>query len=131
MIRQSIRYASGIFDKLPTLVMICGHWGETLPYYFNRLDDTLTPEVTGLQHRVSDYFRNNMYLTPSGMFYEDDFRFCLEKVGADRIIWPTDYPYQKPENSKSFLSRMQLSAEERENIAFRNAEKLFRMGEQL
>ena len=71
-----------------------------------------------------------MYLTPSGMLYEDDFRFCLKKVGTDRIIWSTDYPYQKPENSKSFLSRMQLSVEERENIAFRNAEKLFRMGEQ-
>ena len=32
---------SGIFDRLPNLQLICGHWGELLPYYFNRMDDML------------------------------------------------------------------------------------------
>lgn len=116
---------SGIFDRLPDLTLICGHWGETLPYYFNRLDHTLTPQLTGLNYQISDYFRNNMYLTPSGMFFEDNFRFCLEKMGADRLLWATDYPYCKPGNSREYLNQMELTAEDREKIAHGNAEKLF------
>ncbi len=116
---------SGIFDKLPELTMICGHWGEMLPYYFNRLDTTLTPEVTGLKHCISYYFKNNMYISPSGMLFEDDFEFCLSKVGADRLLWATDYPYRTNINSQSYLETFDLSHEERHMIAHKNAEKLF------
>lgn len=116
---------SGIFDRLPGLTLICGHWGETLPYYFNRLDTTLTPSVTGLCHEISYYFKNNMYLTPSGMFFDDDLLFCLDKVGANRILWATDYPYCKPENSKDYLASLPISLEQKEKIAHINAECLF------
>lgn len=116
---------SGVFDKLPDLTMICGHWGEILPYYFNRMDTTLTPEVTGLKHNISYYFENNMYITPSGMFFEDDFRFCLDKVGAERIMWATDYPYRINSNSKEFLENFELDDQDKEKIAHGNAEKLF------
>ena len=116
---------AGVLDKLPELKLICGHWGETLPYYFNRLDDTLKPEVTGLKHKISDYFKKNIYLTPSGMFYEDDLRFCLEKVGADHILWATDYPYQKPGNSREYLQKLGLDQEDLEKIAWGNAERVF------
>lgn len=116
---------SGLFDKLPELTMICGHWGELLPYYFNRLDDSMPKELTGLQHSISDYFKTNIFITPSGMYYEDDLMFCLDKLGADRIMWATDYPYCRPGNAKKFMEQLQISQEAKEKIAHGNAEKLF------
>ena len=38
---------SGIFDKLPTLKMIVGHWGELLPYYFDRMNASMPSQMTG------------------------------------------------------------------------------------
>lgn len=116
---------SGIFDRLPGLTLICGHWGEMIPYYFNRLDKALPPEVTGLGHEISYYFKNNMYLTPSGMFFEDDLTFCLEKMGAGRILWAADDPYCTGENSRDFIRSLKLSDEDKERIAYRNAQELF------
>ena len=116
---------SGIFDRLPELQLICGHWGELLPYYFNRMDDMFQTALTGLLHKISYYFQNNMYLTPSGMFYEDDLQFCLKKVGAGRILWATDYPYCKPENSKQYLEDLDIAQEKKQKIAYMNAEELF------
>lgn len=116
---------TGIFDKLPNLTLLCGHWGELLPYYFNRLDTTLTTEVTGLKHSISYYFKNNMFITPSGMYFEDDLEFCMKKVGAERIMWATDYPYRVNDNAKEFLEKLDLEKEDLEKIAYKNAEKLF------
>ena len=116
---------SGIFEKLPELTLICGHWGETLPYYFNRLDTTLTREVTGLMYNISEYFKRNMYITPRGMFFHDDFEFCIKKMGIHRLLWATDYPYRKQENSKKYLDAFPISIEDKEKIAHENAEKLF------
>lgn len=116
---------SGLLDRLPKLKLICGHWGETLPFYFSRLNETMTSEVTGLRYPISEYFKRNMYLTPSGMFYPEDLRFCLDIMGADRILWATDYPYRKPENSREFLNTVGLSKEDLKKISYKNAEKLF------
>ena len=46
-------------------------------------------------------------------------------MGAERILWATDYPYCKPENSKMYLEKIKLPFEEKEKIAYLNAENLF------
>ena len=123
---EAIRYGAiyfrtmRLFSGQTDLTLICGHWGETLPYYFNRLDSTLTLAVTELCHEVSYYFKNNRYLTPSGMFFDDDLFFCLDKVGADRILWATDYPCCEPENSKNYLARLPVPLEQKEKSAYGN-----------
>jgi len=39
---------SGVFEKYPGLQVISGHWGEMVPFYLQRLDDMLPPNLTGL-----------------------------------------------------------------------------------
>lgn len=60
---------SGIFEELPHLQIISGHWGELVPFYLNRLDDQQSKVLT-LPRKISDYFRRNIYITPSGFFSE-------------------------------------------------------------
>ena len=124
---------SGIFDKLPTLKMIVGHWGELLPYYFDRMDASMPPQMTGLEHGIRHYFWNNVYTDPSGMFFAGDMEFCLKTFAPDHILWAQDYPYGLNEenyNTKaglvsSFLEGLDLDPETKEAIAHGNAEKLF------
>ena len=124
---------SGIFDKLPTLKMIVGHWGELLPYYFDRMDASMPPQMTGLAHDIRHYFWNNVYTDPSGMFFEDDMRFCLKVFAPDHILWAQDYPYGLNDENiatrgglvSGFLEGLDLDSQAKEDVAHRNAERLF------
>ena len=117
---------AGVFDRLPALQIILGHWGEVVSFFARRLDE-IGRGVTGLKKDFSDYFKENVYVNPSGMLYGEQFRYCLEFFGPERILWGQDYPYRRPENIRGFLEDFPLDALDREKIAWQNAEKLFRL----
>lgn len=115
---------AGVFDRLPELKIVIGHWGEVVAYYMHRMDEIPQP-VTGLSKPISSYFKENVYVNPSGMMYEEQFRFCLDTFGAEHIMWGEDYPYRRPENIRTMLEGFGISDEDRNKIAYANAEKLF------
>ncbi|TCL56676.1 hypothetical protein EDD76_111170 [Kineothrix alysoides] len=115
---------SGTFDRFPKLQMILGHWGETLTYFFDRFDSTFSAEMTGLKKKPSDYLKENMYITPSGMFTQALLDMCVETIGIDRILFSVDYPYVSTKEAESFILNSSLSEEEKEKFAHLNAEKL-------
>ena len=114
---------SGIFDKLPGLKLISGHWGELVPFFLNRLDDQLGKTLK-LGRKISDYYKNNMYITPSGLFSEAQLKYVIEELGSDKIIYSGDYPFLINKETRQFLERASISEEDREKIAYKNAEKL-------
>ncbi len=119
---------SGIFDKLPNLKFISSHWGETIPSMLDRMDQIMKPEQTGLKKKISDYYHENVYYTPSGILSKDQFEYMVKVFGADHIIWALDYPYVKFDScSTDFLMDSDLTDGEKELIAHGNAEKLFHL----
>ena len=114
---------AGVFDRLPHLKIMTGHWGELVSFYMYRTDE-IPQEITGLKKKISDYFKENIYVNPSGMLYKEQFRYCLDTFGADHITWGEDYPYRRKEDIRSFLEDFDLSDEDREKIAHGNAERL-------
>ncbi|MBE1495927.1 putative TIM-barrel fold metal-dependent hydrolase [Amycolatopsis lexingtonensis] len=118
---------AGVFERLPGLQVISGHWGEMVPFYLSRLDDVLSPGDTGLSRTITEVYRSNVWVTPSGMFHRPQFDFVRAVVGLDRVIWSTDYPFLHLDGTREFLAGLDLTAEERENITHRNAERLFRL----
>jgi predicted TIM-barrel fold metal-dependent hydrolase len=118
---------SGIFEKLPNLKLISGHWGEMVPFFLSRLDVAMTREDTGLSRTITDIYRNNVWVTPAGMFDLAQFEFVHKVLGADRIIWSNDYPFLSLDGTREFLMSLPISDEDREKIAFRNAQALLRL----
>lgn len=116
---------SGTFEQFPKLQLIAGHWGEMVPFFLSRIDQSVPPKATKLSKTVTEYFRQNVYVTPSGIFDYPQLKFCMEVLGSDRIIHSVDCPFIENEGAKSFIEDAPISEEEKENIAFRNAEKLF------
>ncbi len=115
------------FDKFPNLQVISGHWGEMVPFYLQRLDDMLPLDVTGLSRSITETFKQHVYVTPSGMMNLPHFEFIHKVVGSDRILYSVDYPYLNLAGARRFLEALPVSQEDKENIAHRNAEMLFRM----
>lgn len=118
---------AGVFEKFPTLKVISGHWGELVPFYLSRLDQTLPPSVTGLKEKFSFYFKRNVWVTPSGIYDSDDLDLCIKKLGVDHILFSADFPYIPEEGARSFLENLPLSNEDKEKIGCKNAEKLLHL----
>lgn len=93
---------SGVFDRFPRLRVVVGHLGEALPFWLPRIDHMHAAQVaagryaaTGpLASRPSDYLRRNVWYTTSGMAWAPGILFVREVVGADRVCYAMDYPYQ-------------------------------------
>ncbi|HZA12278.1 amidohydrolase family protein [Mycobacterium sp.] len=118
---------SGVFERFPKLQVISGHWGEMVPFYLQRLDDTMPPTVTGLSTTITETYRKHVWVTPSGMFYRPQFEFIREVIGVDRLIWSVDYPYLTLDGTRKFLEGLPITDDEAHKIAHRNAEQLFHL----
>ncbi len=118
---------SGIFNKLPNLKLITGHWGELVPYFFDRIDEMLPKEVTGLGANFSEIYKKHAYITPSGIVSKAPAMLAIGEIGADNIMWSHDYPYVKRDDIKEFLNNLPISENDKEKIAYKNAEKIFKL----
>jgi len=90
---------SGLFDRFPDLTIILGHLGEGLPFLLPRVEHRLRharQELRGRQTRpVMSYLRDNFFITTAGAFRTAALLDTLLEVGADRVLFSVDYPYEK------------------------------------
>ncbi len=127
---------SGVFDKYPRLKIMLGHMGEGIPYWLWRMDKHYSDDqaVIGkdepgnnLQKLPSEYFKNNFYVTMSGMCWEPVLKFVITALGADRILFACDYPPEPALTASKFIDAVSISDDERQKICHLNAEKLLKL----
>lgn len=117
----------GVFDRYPRLQVILGHWGEMIPFFLARTDEALSDAETHLQRRISEYFVEQVYVTPSGMFTLPPFLLSLQIMGAERIMYSVDDPYLATDQARTFLENAPISPADREKIAHGNAERALKL----
>jgi len=117
---------SGLFDEYPKLKIVIGHLGERIPYDLWRLDHRLT-KVPGrpAKRRMSEYFRENFYVTTSGNFCTQSLVHAILTVGADRILFAVDYPFEDHAQGAAWFDATDISETDRLKIGRTNAEMLF------
>jgi 2,3-dihydroxybenzoate decarboxylase len=125
---------SGVFDRFPKLRMVVGHLGEALPFWMFRLDYMHQATVNSkryacikpLQRKISDYLRDNVYVTSSGMAWAPAIQFCQQVLGTDHVLYAMDYPYQF-EASEVIEMDSVGTGEERRKFYELNARALFKL----
>ena len=129
---------SGAFDRHPNFRLVIGHLGECLPLHLYRFDwmqnnaDGVPglrggqPAVT-LKHPVSHYFRNNIWITTSGVGWEPAIKFCMDVMGPERVLYAMDYPYQQSSDEVAAYDRMDISPANKKLLMQGNAEHVFRL----
>lgn len=122
---------SGLFDKYPKLKMIVGHMGEGLPYWLTRMDAYWIKPWKGkkprIEKRPSDYVKANFTITISGMFFVPAFLCAYLGLGADRIAFAVDYPYERTEEAVRFIKEAPISELDKERICYGNAARLLKI----
>ena len=129
---------AGVFDRFPKLRLVIGHLGECLPLHLYRFDWMQSnadgvpglrggqPAVT-LKHPVSHYFRTNIWITTSGVGWEPAIKFCIDNLGADRVLYAMDYPYQQSSDEVAAYDRMAIDDATKLKLMQTNAEAVFRL----
>jgi len=115
---------AGVFDRYPGLQIISGHWGEMVPFFLQRLEDSIPQEASGLKRPIVQTYREHVYVSPSGMLTLPHFQFLYTLMGAERILYSIDYPYQSLDGAGDFIERLPVSDTEKALIAHGNAERL-------
>jgi len=121
--------ASGLFDQYPKLKVIVGHLGEGLSFGIWRVDNRIrrgsgTPKA---KLPMSQYLRENFYITTSGNFRTQALTNVILEVGADRVLYSVDYPYEDVVEAREWFDQASISEFDRSKIARANAQQLFRL----
>jgi gamma-resorcylate decarboxylase len=120
---------SGLFDRFPKLTIIIGHLGEGLAAMMwraqNRFD--YAPFGRKLQKPLAKYLKDNFYITTSGNFHTPTLTSVIAEVGADRVLFAVDYPYERTDQAVEWLDHCAINEEDREKIARLNAIRLFKL----
>ena len=125
----------GVFDRFPKLKIAVGHLGEGLPFWLFRLDfmhrsmvvSERYPGAKPLQKKPSDYLRENVWVTTSGMQWAPAIRFCQEVLGFDRVLYAMDYPYQFVPEEVKVTDELPISEEQRRMLYETNVTSLFKL----
>ena len=104
-----------LITSFPELCIVCAHWGGGLPFY------ALMPEVASA-------LKNTYFDTAATPFLYQPriFELVSEIIGADKILFGSDYPLLSPRRIINQIESSGLSKEAKANILGNNARRILR-----
>ncbi len=122
---------SGLFDDHPNLRIILGHMGEALPFNIWRVDNkngwVKAPHPQPAKRTFTEYFEENFYITVSGNYCTQALLCSLQVIGADHIMFSTDWPFENVDHSANWFDAVEISENDRHKIGRQNAIDLFKL----
>ena len=122
---------SGLFDAHPRLNIVIGHMGEGLPYSMWRIDNhnkwMRVQNNYPAKRKIGDYFRENFFITTSGNFRTQTLIDAMLEIGADRILFSTDWPFENVDHASEWFDAAPISEIDRQKIGRDNARALFKL----
>jgi len=120
---------SGVLDRYPRLTLILGHLGETLPYLLWRMDSRwkFMASDRHLERLPSQYIQENILVTTSGMFYDPALLCACMTLGADRILFAVDYPFEPNKAGADFIEQAPISEADKRKICSFNARRYLKL----
>jgi 5-carboxyvanillate decarboxylase len=122
----------GVLDRFPKLKIVLGHMGEGIPFWLQRIDNRYQLQVRlGAVRKMprlpSEYFLENFVITTSGVCFAPALKLSIEVLGAERVLFAADYPYESVEESVAFMDGVDVPEDVRAQIYWKNAARVFRL----
>lgn len=117
----------GFLDEFPRLELIASHGGGTMPYLAARFD-RMWEMGTGtrrIQQPPSSYFRRLWF--DSIVYDQPTLEFLVERVGVDRVLYGSDYPFLIGDMTGVLARVDALGGETANAIRGGNAARLFNL----
>ncbi|HEX2827000.1 MAG TPA: amidohydrolase family protein [Burkholderiales bacterium] len=123
----AVLICGGVLQDCPDLKVCIAHGGGPLCYAMGRMDrewERTPPDQRSTPKKPSEYQRQLYYDTVTGN--EEALRFLLDRVGADRVVLGSDWPFVhfEPGPAGWVQAMKSVSQEEKEKILSKNLETL-------
>jgi 2,3-dihydroxybenzoate decarboxylase len=122
---------SGLFDRFPGVSVVLGHLAEGLPFLLPRVEHRLRharQDLRGRQTRpMMSYLRDNFFITTSGAFRTAALLDTLLEVGAERVLFSVDYPFENMQEQTEWFEGVPISEADRHKIGAENARRLLKL----
>ena len=124
---------NGVFDQFPRLKIVIGHMGEGLPFHLDRIDNRYfwEHEMAGtapkLKRKPSDYIRDNVFVTTSGMNYAPPLLMTIQMLGIDNVLFAADYPFEVVRDSVDAIDGLNIADRDKNKIYSANAKRVFKL----
>ena len=121
----------GILDRFPNLKVLCSEFEVSwIPGFMARLDqiEDVAPRLNlpKLNMKASEYMRTCVF---HGFIDDTAAEFAIPHVGADRILWGSDFPHIRSigldAQSTLYQQLQTFSEEDQARLVGRNAAKVF------
>ncbi|HYF42340.1 MAG TPA: amidohydrolase family protein, partial [Ramlibacter sp.] len=116
----------GFFDQYSRLKIIASHGGGTLPYLVGRFEKGDEVELASrrqMKRKPTDYLRHIYY--DSITYDVRSLKYLIEIVGADHVMFGTDWPHWVHDTKGAFANTAQLPQEQMKAVRAGNAQKVF------
>ncbi len=120
---------SGILRRFPDLKFVFAHFGGVMPFIKERFD-TVYKMLRGRNivedlHALPSEYLKQIYVDTSGTTSHYTLMSTLEMVGAEHILWGSDYP-SNPDVSASIdaIEKLDIPAEDKRKILGGNIEQI-------
>ena len=117
----------GLFDRFPRAKVVLGHLGETLPYLLWRFDSRAKLYGVKLAKPPSQYIKDNIVVTSSGMCSAEPLTCAISALGHDHVMFAADYPFEQAEEAAHFIDTVALDERVRNDICFNTATRLLKL----
>ena len=119
----------GVFERHPRANVILGHMGENLPFYLWRLNSryATTRYRSNISTTPAEVFRQHFFITTSGVCDDAALQCSIDSIGASRIMFSTDYPYEDIEEAGRWLDQAPIDSAHKKQISRSNAERLLKL----
>ncbi len=122
---------SGLFDEHPMLQIVLGHMGEGLTFSIWRCDHRNRwleePPAYPAKRLLADYLQQNVHITVSGNFSTPSLLNAMQVIGADRIMFSVDWPFEGIDQAAAWFDQCPISEADRAKIGRDNARRLFKL----
>jgi aminocarboxymuconate-semialdehyde decarboxylase len=118
----------GFFDLYPNLKIIASHGGGTLPYLVGRFEKGDEVEIASrrkMKRKPTDYLRHIYYDCIT--YSLGALQYLVSVVGADRVMFGTDWPHQVHDTKGAFAHTARLPEDQTRAVRSGNAQRIFKL----
>jgi 2,3-dihydroxybenzoate decarboxylase len=115
------------------LRLVIGHMGEGLPFCLDRIDNRYFWEhemaaiPPKLKRKPSDYIRDNIVVTTSGMNFSTPLLATIQALGIDNVLFAADYPFETVRESVDAIDNVAIADRDKEKLYSLNAKRVFKL----